>query len=256
VNRSPRPASVWRESAWRAALATLRAVTWRRLEPGVTIVTVNWNTAGYLRTYLDAVRRFSPATTRLVVVDNHSSDDSWQVLRAERGLTRLRLPRNVGHGGGLDVGVSVAKTQTVVTLDVDAFPITGDWLQTLVRPLDEGYVLVGANAFEDFAHPSMLATQTRWLAGRSFRPDMAVGLHPGMRLTLEADGPVKLLPVTERCGPHTVGSVYGDIVYHNFFSAHPQSAHSRRGGDQAVDQRDVQRAWDAAVSRFLVAPRP
>ncbi len=240
------------EAAWLAALATLRVATWRNLTPGVTVVTVNWNTASYLRTHLEAVKHFSPPDVSLVVMDNHSTDGSWSLLRHAPGITRLRLPRNLGHGAGLDVGVSLARTEIVVTLDVDAFPITEQWLETLVGPLDRGYVLVGGNPYNEFAHPSMLATRTRWLRGRSFRPDANTGLDVGQRLTREADGPVKLLPISESFGPGMVGSVYGDIVYHNFFSAHSQGMDAQQAGAHpVVESSDVQRSWDSAVDRFL-----
>lgn len=230
-------------------LAPIRALNSIGSRPGVTVVTVNWNTVKYLRTLVDAVRRFSPADVRILVIDNHSTDESWSYLKSRPDVMRLRLPRNFGHAAGLDVGVSLVRTETVVTLDVDAFPISERWLDPILEALDSGCVLAGA-AFRDYVHPSYLGARTRWLRKRSFKMDWPI-TDVGQLLTIGADGPVRLIPVSENLGPNVVGAVYGDVVYHNFFASHAQDEEAVSKGYQRVERSDVDNAWALATARYL-----
>ena len=60
------------------------------LRSGVTVVIVNWETLDYLRETVRAVRRFSPAQTRILVVDNGSTDGSAEWLR-QAGVRTVEL---------------------------------------------------------------------------------------------------------------------------------------------------------------------
>ena len=64
----------------------------RRPENGVTVLIVNWNTRQLLLDVIDAVRRFSPAGTRVLVVDNGSGDGSIEALQAIPNVQVVRLP--------------------------------------------------------------------------------------------------------------------------------------------------------------------
>src|SRR4051812_39515166 len=75
----------------------------RRLAPDrFTVLTVNWNTTEYLRTVVEAVQRFSPVGTEIVVIDNGSCDDARVFLRTAP-VRSLRLPLNLGHGPAMDL---------------------------------------------------------------------------------------------------------------------------------------------------------
>jgi GT2 family glycosyltransferase len=78
---------------------------------------------------LGDARLFSPLSTRILGVDKGSTDGSVEWLRRE-GVPTVALCTNGGHGSGLDLGWLRARTQTVVTLDVDAFPISDSWAVT------------------------------------------------------------------------------------------------------------------------------
>ena len=103
----------------------------------------------------------------------------------------------MGHGAALDLGWLRARTSVVVALDVDAFPISDQWLSRLTTPLDEGATVVGAHGGEvldrlsrdvppewrgrDFVHPCCLAMRLRDFVARdhSFRADRSSGRDPG-----------------------------------------------------------------------------
>lgn len=223
------------------------------LVPGqFTVLTVNWNTSGFLRDLIRGVRMFSPGA-ELLVVDNASTDESRAVIRDQR-VRAVLLPINVGHGPAMDIAVSRVRTEFFATLDVDAFPVRADWLDVLRAELDRGNVVVGGHMHRGFAHPSMLAMRTRdfrerhhsfirshWQKGEFVH---GVSWDVAERISMREPGKVGLIPTTEVRGPGVIGSVYGGIVYHNWFSA--QGPESQRS--------EARIAWREAVARFLDAP--
>jgi Glycosyltransferases involved in cell wall biogenesis len=214
-----------------------------------TVVTVNWNTAEFLRDLLRGVKHFTPDAD-IIVVDNASSDGSRAVIRAS-GVKSIMLPINLGHGPALDLAVSRVRTEFFATLDVDAFPVRRDWLEVLRAELDRGNVVVGGHIHRGFAHPSMLAMRTRDFRDRKhsfIRSHWQSGefVHGrswdvAERISMREPGRVGLIPTSEIRGPGVIGSVYGGIVYHNWFSA--------QGPEE--QRRAAREAWTEAVVRFL-----
>ncbi|MGZ4796567.1 MAG: glycosyltransferase family 2 protein [Acidimicrobiia bacterium] len=225
----------------------------RTLTPGrFTVIAVNWNTEEFLVDLIRGVRMFSPDAD-LLIVDNASSDDSRALLRRE-GVRTLALPINVGHGPALDLAVGLVRTEYFATLDVDAFPVRADWLDVLRRALDEGNVVVGGHMHRGFAHPSMLAMRTadfrdrkhtfirsNWQAGEFVHGE---SWDVAERISMREPGRVALIEPSEVRGPGVIGTVYGGIVYHNWFSA--QGPAERRS--------EARLAWTEAVQRFLDEP--
>ncbi len=156
---------VVRELAYRIAVPVLRRRARRRLDhlrPGAaTVVTVNWNGRQHLEALLRIVRRRSPPGTEIVVVDNGSRDGSRRLLRrADPSVRRVLLPLNVGHDLALNLGFLLSRTEYVVALDVDAFPIRDGWLDELVEPLSQGAQIAGARLNREYVHPCCLAMRT------------------------------------------------------------------------------------------------
>lgn len=222
--------------------------------PGVSVVIANWNTLSYLQVTVDAVRRFSPGDTDVIVVDNGSRDGSREWLATRPDIRALRAPWNFGHGLALDVGVRHARTTHVVTLDVDAFPFSPTWLDASMDALDGGAKISGAVCWRNFIHPSFLVT-TRQLLLRghlSFRPqrwspapsdnDLPVFLDVGEAVSQAisvkyGDAALHRIAPVERDGPCSGGTVFGNVVYHNWCA---------RDG-----RPHVARAWAEAVSCHL-----
>ncbi len=223
------------------------------LRPGeFTVLAVNWNTSEFLVDMLRALDKFSPGV-EVIIVDNASTDDSRRILRQAK-VRPVLLPLNLGHGPGLDIAASLVRTEYFATLDIDAFPVRADWLDDLRGRLEAGNVVVGGTMHRGFAHPSMLAMRTRDFRERrhSFMRSM---WKPGKfeageswdvaeRISMLEPGRVGLVKPSEIRGPGVIGTVYGGIVYHNWFSA--------QGPTQ---QRAAAReAWSEAVARFIDAP--
>ena len=227
--------------------------------PGsVTVVIVNWNAKPFLEVAVDAVRRFSPPGTRLLVVDNASSDGSRAWLR-NQDLRRALLPLNVGHGLAMDIGFLLARTEFVVALDVDAFPVSDRWLPAVLDLLRDGAMVAGGRGPRDIVHPSFLAMRRRrFVLGRhSFVPRYAGelgadGWDVGERISIRERGRLGFLPVTFQYGPPPIGTVYGDVVYHNFYGVrHLLETDPDSALVDGLSRRDARVAYEWATRHFL-----
>jgi glycosyltransferase involved in cell wall biosynthesis len=248
---------------WRVAVPLLRARARRRLsrlEPGAaTVVTVNWNSWPHLKVLIDVVHRRSPPGTRIIAVDNGSKDGSRQRISERSNVKGLLLPLNLGHELAMDLGVLLADTEYVVALDVDAFPLHEDWLERLLGPLSEGAQVSGARLNREYVHPCCWAMRTARFVerGHSFRSNYqpreegrdASGDVGEEISTAEAPN-VHFFEVTSQRGPGDVGTVFGDLVYHNFYATR-FNATSDQTLDQVVGVDDPRRAWEEALDRYV-----
>lgn len=248
---------------WRLAVPLLRARArrrMRRLEPGAaTVVTVNWNSWPHLEVLIDVVRRRSPAGTRIVAVDNGSKDVSRRRIAERDGVRGLLLPVNVGHELAMDLGVLLAETEYVVALDVDAFPLHDDWLERLLAPLSEGAQVSGARLNREYVHPCCWAMRKRRFVERrhSFRSRYqpreegrdASG-DVGEEISAAEAPNVHFFEVTSQRGPGDVGTVFGDLVYHNFYATR-FNATSEPTLDGVVAADDSATAWDEALRKYV-----
>ena len=218
-----------------AATAALRRNAPRSYRPGVTVLTVNWNSLPFLRRMLDATRAMSPNGTEIVVVDNASHDGSLGYLRGRDDIRTIRLPVNFGHGVALDFGVSRIDTEFLAVLDVDAFPISDRWLDRSVKALDAGAKLAGAHLHRNFVHPCFLVTRTAMLheLALTFRPVGSLsGLASGAPLFLDVGEALSqrvivkygggralhFFEITSLRGPGNAGAVFDGLVYHNQYA--------------------------------------
>lgn len=236
-----------------------------RLRRGVTVAIVNWNSVDLLRDVLRAVERFGPpggGRLEVLVVDNGSVDDSRSYLRQMRAEGRLRcllLPRNIFHGPAMDLAFLMSRTEYTVALDVDAFPVATDWLDTLLAPLIAGRFVSGAEALRGYIHPCCLAMSTEYFAQRRHTFTPHVGTWNSERLgrdewdtgesitRREGLKRVQAFPRTRVRGPLQLGSVFGGFVYHN-------GASTRLRSDVRIDgltMSDAECAWTEAVAEYL-----
>lgn len=249
----------------RAKVGLRERIPGLRLRAGVTIAIVNWNSMDLLRDVLRAIEHFgSPAgmPIEVLVIDNGSSDGSRPFLRTCRAEGRLRallLPQNIYHGPAMDLAFLMSGTEFVVALDVDAFPITAGWLETLLAPLQQGATVAGAEAARGYIHPCCLAMRTAHFAAErhTFTPHIGtwnperMGVDEwdtGESITLR-EGPDRIAAFerTRVRGPLQLGSVFGEFVYHN-------GASTRLRSDVKIDgltRSDAERAWDEAVAEHL-----
>jgi glycosyltransferase involved in cell wall biosynthesis len=252
-----------RIAGWRLLVPLLRARARRRLgrlEPGAaTVVTVNWSSWPHLEVLIDVVRRRSPVGTRIVVVDNGSQDGSRRRLRDYGDVKTVALPVNVGHELAMDIGVLICETEFVVALDVDAFPLHERWLDDLLAPLSQGAMVSGARLNRAYVHPCCWAMRTARFVqrGHSFRSHYqprsegrdASG-DVGEEISAREAPNLHFFEITDQRGPGDVGTVFGDLVYHNFYATRFKAT-SQQTLDGVVDADAPGRAWDEALQRYV-----
>lgn len=210
--------------------ASIRLRT-RGLDDGVTVIVVSWNTRQVTADVLTAVQALSPADTRVLVIDNASSDGSREMLADWPGLQTMLMRSNAGHGVALDLAVCTTKTRIAVTLDSDAVPLRSDWLEPAVAPVRSGAALLaGSRSSRGFVHPMYLAVDTATFLrrGLSFQVHREPGLGPeDVRWGVNAWDTGELM--TPRLDPDEVafvdrtpnpvadlpGMTAGGVVYHH-----------------------------------------
>ena len=103
----------------------------------VAVIILNWNGEKLLREFLPSViRNTNPELGRVIVVDNHSSDNSWGCLEREfAGVERVLFEDNFGFAGGYNRAIGMIEAEYVVLLNSDVEVAPG-WLEPLVDALD------------------------------------------------------------------------------------------------------------------------
>jgi glycosyltransferase involved in cell wall biosynthesis len=225
---------------------------------GVTVISVNYHSLPHLRALLDGLERYTTDPIDVLVLDNGSKDGSRDFLRSHPEVRSILLPVNLGHAAALDLGVLAADTSIVVTFDIDAFPISKEWLSALTEPLEKGARVAGAHFHRSYIHPCFLALRRSDFVGHrlSFAalghwpkgdvPASGVYMDVGeavshMLAVIYGTNAVHKIPVTSTRGPGPIGTVFGDIAYHNFASTHGQGEHKKWAAE----------AWDNAVRQYL-----
>jgi glycosyltransferase involved in cell wall biosynthesis len=255
------------QDRWRFATGPIRRLLrWRvrqrkELESGATVLIANWQTKEFLAVTVERVLQLSTPGTRIIVVDNGSTDGSRQLLKQMSGpIRKVLLPVNVGHGVALDLAALLARTEWIVALDVDAFPISPSWLEDLSAPLRAGASVSGARASNGQIAPCFLMMSLRRFVERrhTFTSRMVPGNDPWLRPHLHWDVgrriSVEELPETLHAVPrtdyldaqHQVGEIFSGVVYHNGYATVALKPEAR--GD--VRAFDASASWQAAIRRF------
>jgi glycosyltransferase involved in cell wall biosynthesis len=188
---------------------------------------------------------FGDDRVEILVIDNHSTDGTEEFLARQTDVRSIRTPLNIGHGLGLDLAFARADTSHGVALDVDAFLISQAWLPAVLDPLANGAIVAGAYVQRAFIHPSLLAMRRTdyFRLNLRFVPIgvptppgdvprgifMDVGEVLGQTVAVvEGTKALHRIPITASRDHNLVGSVYGDVVYHNFYSTQgkPELVHA------------------------------
>lgn len=103
----------------------------------VAVIILNWNGEKLLREFLPSVvKNTNSDLGRVVVVDNHSTDDSWICLEQEfPDVERVLFEDNFGFAGGYNRAIEMIEAEYVVLLNSDVEVAPG-WLEPLVAVLD------------------------------------------------------------------------------------------------------------------------
>lgn len=217
---------------------------------GITVITVSWNTLDYLKVMVAAVQRRTPGVP-IIVIDNASTDGTRAWARQQPGVRVVRIPANVHHGPAMDVGIHLCRTSHFAALDVDAFPVADDWLTRPLADLAAGAMVAGARGSvargRDYVHASYLVMETARFVDERHTFDAGPTWDTAERISQRLR-PIVVYPPTSVRGPGPVGTVFGDLVYHNFYSSRLR-ARGRTSID-GIHRGDPEAAWAEALNRF------
>jgi glucosyl-3-phosphoglycerate synthase len=112
-------------------LAQVRA---HKASMSVAVIIPAHNEADTVGAVLDAVRTYDELIDELVVVDDHSHDDT-AVVAGRHGARVVGLDGGRGKGAAMAAGVAATRSDLVVFLDADVTNTTPDYVARLISPL-------------------------------------------------------------------------------------------------------------------------
>lgn len=92
-------------------------------EPGVDVVTVNWNSGGYLADCirsLDVLDQRGYRIASVSIIDNASTDGSADVSAARLPIQIVRNAKNLGFGAACNIGARIGRAELILFLNPDA----------------------------------------------------------------------------------------------------------------------------------------
>ena len=104
----------------------------------LSVVILNWNGAHHIRRFLPSVIKHSQFDwVEIVVADNYSSDDSYNVISKEfPSVKYLQLDQNYGFAKGYNNALKNNISDYILLLNSDV-EVTENWLEPLIKMMDE-----------------------------------------------------------------------------------------------------------------------
>lgn len=131
------------------------------------IVIVNFNTRNYLADCVQSIIEHTKANTyRIWVIDNASTDDSVQWIRARATVHGIFNQKNIGYGAACNQGIKAGNGEYIFLFNSD-IRVTPNWLIPMIRILksssriavvgpklvNEDSLIVGAGVVGTHLHP-------------------------------------------------------------------------------------------------------
>ncbi|MEO8131391.1 MAG: glycosyltransferase, partial [Bryobacteraceae bacterium] len=92
----------------------------------VSVTIVTYNSRRFIEPCLDALLRQSGVPFRVVIVDNHSTDGTRDILaRYEERMEVILNERNVGFAAAQNQAIAACTSEWVLTLNPDVFLVPG-----------------------------------------------------------------------------------------------------------------------------------
>lgn len=134
------------------------------MTPSLTVaaIIVNWNGSAHLQQCLPSLRSQTYKLLEIIVVDNHSADDSEKVAR-DYDAKWLPLSQNVGLAPALNLGAAEASSDLLLFVNND-MRFDNNFVASLVEPMERD--------------PDLFVTD-----GMQFNWDGTEAVHLGARLT-------------------------------------------------------------------------
>ncbi len=89
--------------------------------PSISVVIVNYNSERFLRDNLESLLAQSVPFSRIIVVDNNSSDNSVDLINEFDGVTTLQLNTNIGYSAALNRGIEKCDSDLILVANSDIY---------------------------------------------------------------------------------------------------------------------------------------
>lgn len=119
------------------------------MTPRVDIICLVHNSLSVTRGFIKSLFA-NTGNFRLIFVDNGSSDGTPEFLKEGEALGKWKVVspgKNLGVIGGRNLGIQHIESEYFLNIDNDQYPGPG-WLQGLFRFIDQGYDIVGPEAWK------------------------------------------------------------------------------------------------------------
>ena len=101
-------------------------------EPLVSIIILNYNFGDLLLKCVESIKNSNYTNYEIILVDNASRDNSHKLCKEKfPEINLIENEKNLGYGGGNNVGIAAAKGDFLVLLNPDTV-VQRDWLQELL----------------------------------------------------------------------------------------------------------------------------
>lgn len=161
------------------------------MEPKYTIITPQYNSFALMDNYFESLQNQTISNFEIVIVDDCSTDGSWQKLQeyvkhSPLNITLLQANKNSGPGNARNIGIEAAKGEWITFVDND------DWVATdFLEKIDHVIASEKVNC--------VIYDYNTWLDGK-------IGVARSMYINKPGRKSVSECLVSVR--NHTVGKVY------------------------------------------------
>ena len=105
--------------------------------PRVTVIIPHWNGEDFLRRCLVSLSKTTYPALEILVIDNHSTDNSVAMVQREFSDVRLvQSDKNLGYVGGCNLGIQSSDSPFFVLLNNDT-EVTPEWLDVPMQMILE-----------------------------------------------------------------------------------------------------------------------
>lgn len=111
----------------------------------MTIVIPNYNGNKYLKQCLDSIYAQDYKRYEIIIIDNASTDGSYEWLKGYKDIIFKRLDKNYGFSCAVNEGIKLAKGEYVLLLNNDTELCSG-FLKEMVQVIEENYKIFAVSS--------------------------------------------------------------------------------------------------------------
>lgn len=121
-----------------------------------TAIVPAYNEAERIGTVLSTLSK-APSVDEIIVIDDGSTDGTWESIREFENVKRFRNEKNLGKAGSMSVGVSHAKNDILFFCDADLLGFRPEHAEAIIAPVLRGEYEMSVGMRENFMQRTIRA---------------------------------------------------------------------------------------------------